>query len=135
MLRAVCVTCRLIKAGEARWVRTQVAIIGAGPAGLLLQQLLHVAGVESVMLELHSREHVEGRIRAGVLEPGTVQLLDQVGVSERLHRDGLAHDGFALSAEGSAFRIDLKGLTGGSRVMVYGQTEVTKDLIACLLYT
>jgi len=110
-------------------VRTQVAIIGAGPAGLLLQQLLHVAGIESVVLEQRSRAYVEDRIRAGVLEPGTVALLDKAGVNARMRRDGLIHDGFALSVDGEPFRIDLKVLTGGSTVMVYGQTEVTKDLI------
>ena len=110
-------------------MRTQVAIIGAGPAGLLLQQLLHVAGIESVVLEQRSRAYVEERIRAGVLEPGTVALLDKVGVSAHLHRDGLIHDGFSLSVDGEMLRIDLKALTGGSTVMVYGQTEVTRDLI------
>ena len=111
-------------------MRTQVAIIGGGPAGLLLQQLLHVAGVESVVLEQRSRDYVEGRIRAGVLEQGTVRLLEEAGVAGRMHSDGLVHDGFSLAADGDRFRIDLKALTGGSTVMVYGQTEVTKDLIA-----
>jgi p-hydroxybenzoate 3-monooxygenase len=110
-------------------VRTQVAIIGAGPAGLLLQQLLHVAGVDSVVLEQRSRGYVESRIRAGVLEAGTVRLLEHVGVAERLARDGLVHDGFSLGADGAPIRIDLKALTG-STVLVYGQTEVTKDLVA-----
>ena len=113
-------------------MRTKVAIVGAGPAGLLLSQLLHVAGVDCVVLEKHDRAHVEGRIRAGVLEPGTVALLDRAGVSERLHRQGLAHEGFSLAADGEAFRIDLAGLTGSS-VTVYGQTEVTKDLIAAAI--
>jgi p-hydroxybenzoate 3-monooxygenase len=89
-------------------VRTQVAIIGAGPAGLLLQQLLHVAGIESVILEQRSRAYVEDRIRAGVLEPGTVALLDRVGVNARMHRDGLIHDGFYLSVDGELLRIDLE---------------------------
>ena len=103
-------------------MRTQVAIIGAGPAGLLLQQLLHVAGIDSVILEQRSRDYVESRIRAGVLEEGTVRLLEQVGVAERMHHDGLVHDGFSLAVDGERFRIDLKALTGGAKVMVYGQT-------------
>ncbi len=110
-------------------MRTQVAIIGGGPAGLLLQQLLHVAGIDSVVLEQRSRDYVEGRIRAGVLEQGAVRLLEHVGVADRMRRDGLVHDGFSLAVDGARFHIDLKALTGGSTVMVYGQTEVTKDLI------
>ena len=110
-------------------MRTQVAIIGAGPAGLLLQQLLHVAGVESIVLEQRDRVYVESRIRAGVLEQCTVDLMDKVGVNARMRREGLIHDGFALAVDGETFRIDLKALTSGKTVMVYGQTEVTKDLI------
>lgn len=110
-------------------MRTQVGIIGAGPAGLLLQQLLHKAGVESVVLEQRSREYVEGRIRAGVLEKVAVDLLREVGLDARLNREGLIHDGFALACDGDTFRIDLKALTGGSTVVVYGQTEVSKDLM------
>ncbi len=109
-------------------MRTKVAIIGAGPAGLLLSQLLHVAGVDSVVLEQRDRAYVESRIRAGVLEHLTASLLERVGVAERLHAEGLPHDGFNLAVDGDQFRIDLHGLTG-KRVMVYGQTEVTKDLI------
>jgi len=109
-----------------------VCIIGGGPAGLLLSQLLHVAGVPSLVLEHRSRAVVERRIRAGVLERGTVALLDRAGVGARLHREGLPHDGFSLALDGDAFRIDLAALTG-SHVMVYGQTEVTKDLIAAVL--
>ena len=109
-------------------MRTQVAIIGAGPAGLLLQQRLHLAGVESVIVERQSRAHVAGRIRAGVLEPGTVRLLEAVGAGERLRREGLVHDGFALAVDGEPFRIDLRALTGAA-VTVYGQTELTRDLM------
>src|SRR3981081_3298016 len=108
--------------------RTQVAIIGAGPSGLLLSQLLHQHGVDSVVLERQSREHVAGRIRAGVLEQGTVDLLVQAKVGERMLSERLVHDGFAVGFAGKTFRVDLKGLTGDA-VSVYGQTEVTKDLL------
>jgi p-hydroxybenzoate 3-monooxygenase len=109
--------------------RTQVAIIGSGPAGLLLGQLLSRAGVDSVILEQRSVAHVLGRIRAGVLEQGTVDLLDEAGVGERLHAQGLAHHGFELAFAGRRHRIDLASLTGGKTVTVYGQTEVTHDLM------
>jgi p-hydroxybenzoate 3-monooxygenase len=109
-------------------MRTQVAIIGSGPAGLLLGQLLHRAGIEAVIVEARSQEHVLGRIRAGVLESGTVELLERAGVAERLHAEGLVHEGFDLAFGGGRHRIDLAGLTG-RRVTVYGQTEVTKDLM------
>src|SRR6202051_3005183 len=108
--------------------RTQVAIIGAGPSGLLLSQLLHLHGVDSVVLERQSRDYVEGRIRAGVLEQGTVDLLSLAKVDQRLQRERLVHDGFALGFAGRSFRVDLKGLTGNG-VSIYGQTEVTKDLM------
>jgi len=108
---------------------TQVAIIGSGPAGLLLSQLLAVQGVRSVILERRSRGYVEGRIRAGVLEQGTVDQLRAAGVSARLDREGLVHTGIELAFAGAHHRIDLKALTGGKVVTVYGQTEVTKDLI------
>jgi len=109
-------------------MRTQVGIVGAGPSGLLLSQLLHLAGIESVVLERRSQAYVEGRIRAGVLEQGTVELLDQAGVGERLHREGLVHGGIELAFGGRRHRIDFEDLTGGKAVTVYGQTEVTKDL-------
>jgi p-hydroxybenzoate 3-monooxygenase len=108
--------------------RTQIAIIGAGPSGLLLSQLLRQHGVDSVVLERQSREHVAGRIRAGVLEQGTVDLLVQANVGGRMLSERLIHDGFAVGFAGKTFRVDLKGLTGGA-VSVYGQTEVTKDLM------
>ena len=110
-------------------MRTQVGIIGSGPAGLLLSQLLHLQGIESVILERQSREHVEGRIRAGVLEQSTVDLLREAQVHERMDQEGIVHEGFALAFDGRSQRIDMHKLTGGNSVMVYGQTEVTKDLI------
>jgi len=109
-------------------LRTKVAIIGAGPAGLLLGQLLHACGIDNVILERRDRDYVLARIRAGVLEQGTVDLLDQVGVAARLHRESLVHDGIELAFAGSRHRIDLKGATGKS-VTIYGQTEVTRDLM------
>jgi p-hydroxybenzoate 3-monooxygenase len=109
--------------------RTQVAIIGAGPSGLLLGQLLQRAGIDAVIIERQSPEYVLSRIRAGVLEQGTVDLLGRAGVDARLHAEGLPHDGFDLCFDGDRHRIDLFGLTGGQRVVVYGQTEVTRDLM------
>jgi p-hydroxybenzoate 3-monooxygenase len=110
-------------------MRTQVAIIGSGPSGLLVSQLLAREGIESVILERKSKAYVLSRIRAGVLEQGTVDLLDQAGIGARMHREGLVHDGFSLAVSGGLHRVDLKGLTGGKTVMVYGQTEVTRDLM------
>lgn len=109
-------------------MRTQVAIIGSGPSGLLLGQLLTQAGIDNVILERSSREHVLSRIRAGVLEEGSCALLDEAGVGARMHREGLPHDGFELAFSGRRHRVDLHQLTG-KRVMVYGQTEVTRDLM------
>jgi len=109
-------------------MRTQVAIVGSGPAGLLLGRLLEVAGVKSVILESRSRDYVLGRIRAGVLESGTVELLERAGVAGRLGEEALLHEGFDLAFSGARLRIDLAALTGKS-VSVYGQTEVTKDLM------
>jgi p-hydroxybenzoate 3-monooxygenase len=108
--------------------RTQVAIIGAGPSGLLLSQLLYLNGIDNVVVERQSRDHVAGRIRAGVLEQGTVDLLLKAKVGERMLKERLVHDGVALGFAGRNVRVDLKSLTG-STVSVYGQTEVTKDLI------
>ena len=113
-------------------MRAQVAIIGAGPAGLLLGELLALAGIETIIVEQKSRGYVEGRIRAGVLETGTVGLLDKLGVSARLHAQSLVHAGFQIAAGGRLQRIDLQALTGKS-VVVYGQTEVTRDLISARL--
>ena len=110
-------------------MRTQVAIIGSGPAGLLLGQLLQRAGIDNVILELRSREYVLGRIRAGVLEAGTVELLERAGVAQRLRAEGLVHEGFDLAFGGARHRIDLAALTGKC-VTVYGQTEITADLMA-----
>ena len=110
-------------------MRAQVAIIGAGPAGLLLGQLLAKAGIDTVVLERKSAAYVLGRIRAGVLEQGTMDLLDEAGVGARMRKEGLPHDGFTLAFAGRQHRIDLKGLTGGKSVCVYGQSEVTRDLM------
>jgi p-hydroxybenzoate 3-monooxygenase len=109
-------------------MRTQVGIVGSGPAGLLLSQLLHLQDIETVILERRSRDYVEGRIRAGVLEQGTVATLSEAGVGERMRRESLVHEGIHLSFDGQLHRIDFKALVGGA-VTVYGQTEVTKDLI------
>lgn len=108
-------------------MRTQVAIIGAGPSGLLLSQLLYRYGIDSVVLERCTREHVESRVRAALLEQGTVNLLAQAGVAERLERESLIHSGFTLALDEQVQRIDLKALTGHG-VTLYGQAEVTKDL-------
>jgi p-hydroxybenzoate 3-monooxygenase len=109
--------------------RTQVAIIGAGPAGLMLGHLLHLRGIDSVILENRSREYVIERVRAGVLEQGTVDLMIATGVGERLQREGMRHEGIHLAFSGSRHRIDMAGLTGGRAITIYGQNEVVKDLI------
>jgi p-hydroxybenzoate 3-monooxygenase len=114
-------------------MRTQVGIIGAGPAGLLLAQMLHQRGIDAVVLEARSRDHVEGRIRAGLLEQGSVDTLTAAGVAGRLHREGLVHHGLELRFAGAARRIDLAGLTGGKVVTIYGQQEAVKDMIAARL--
>jgi p-hydroxybenzoate 3-monooxygenase len=109
-------------------LRTKVAIIGAGPAGLLLGQLLRSYGIDNVILERQTPEYVLGRIRAGLLEEGTVRLLDEVGASQRAHAEGLVHDGIELAFGGDRHRIDIKAATGKT-MMIYGQTEVTLDLM------
>jgi p-hydroxybenzoate 3-monooxygenase len=118
-------------------MRTQVVIVGAGPCGLMLGALLAAGGVDAVIVERRSRDYVLGRIRAGVLEQGTVDALARVGAGARLAREGLAHEGFAIGHDGRRLRVDLAALTGGRHVTVYGQTEVTRDLMdlradACL---
>ncbi|PMZ89860.1 MULTISPECIES: 4-hydroxybenzoate 3-monooxygenase [unclassified Pseudomonas] len=110
-------------------MKTQVAIIGAGPSGLLLGQLLHNAGIDTLIVERQTPDYVLGRIRAGVLEQGTVELLREAGVAQRMDREGLVHEGVELLVGGHRQRLDLKALTGGKTVMVYGQTEVTRDLM------
>jgi len=114
-------------------MRTQIGIVGAGPAGLFLSLLLQRVGIESVVLEMHTRKYVEERIRAGVLEQGTVDLMHELGVSERLKRQGLQHGGIELRFGGRGHRIDFRELTGGKCVTIYAQHEVIKDLIAARL--
>jgi p-hydroxybenzoate 3-monooxygenase len=114
-------------------MRTQVGIIGAGPAGLLLAQMLHQRGIDSVMLEARSRAHVESRIRAGLLEQGSVGTMTEAGVADRLHREALVHHGLDLRFRGQDHRVDLSGLTGGKAVTIYGQQEAVKDMIAIRL--
>jgi p-hydroxybenzoate 3-monooxygenase len=114
-------------------VRTQVGIVGGGPAGLLLGHLLHRAGIEAVVIEARDRAYVEKRVRAGVLEQGTVDLLIESGVGERLRRQGIAHHGLELRFAGEGHRIALSELTGGRSITIYGQQEVVKDLIAARL--
>ncbi|HEV7246509.1 MAG TPA: 4-hydroxybenzoate 3-monooxygenase [Shinella sp.] len=110
-------------------MRVQVAIIGSGPSGLLLGQLLGNAGIETVILDRSSKAHILSRVRAGVLEEGTVGLMEKAGVGSRMRAEGLPHNGFSLAFDGRDHRIDLFDLTGGRQVMVYGQTELTRDLI------
>jgi len=109
--------------------RTQVAIVGAGPAGLLLGQLLHKAGIDNVIVERQSGEYVLGRIRAGILEQVTVDLMDEAGIGARLHREGIVHHSIELAFDGRRHPIDVQGLTGGKVVTAYGQTELTHDLM------
>src|SRR5260370_42599625 len=108
--------------------RTQVGIVGAGPAGLMLSHLLHLQGIESVVVEARSRKYVEDRVRAGLLEQGTVDLLIETGVGERMKREGLTHRGIELRFSGRGHRIDLSQLTSGKAVTIYAQHEVINDL-------
>ena len=109
-------------------MRTQIAIIGAGPAGLMLGRLLELAGIDAVIIEQRSAEYVQGRIRAGVLEQGSVELMERVGLGDRLHREGLPHNGIELLFDGQKQRLDFHALIGRN-VTVYGQTEITRDLM------
>src|SRR5688572_7431851 len=115
--------------------RTQVAIIGAGPAGLILGHLLHLRGIDSIIIENRDREYVIHRVRAGVLEQGTVDLMYEMGVSDRLAREGLRHEGLYLACDGTRHHIDLAGLTNGRAITIYGQGEVVKDLIDARIAT
>jgi len=112
--------------------RTQVGIIGAGPAGLILSHLLHLEGIDSVVLEVHTRKYIEERVRAGVLEQGTVELLTEMGVGDRLKREGLVHRGVEFRFRGQGHRIDFQSLVGRS-ITIYAQQEVVKDLVAARL--
>ncbi|HXR12873.1 MAG TPA: 4-hydroxybenzoate 3-monooxygenase, partial [Gaiellaceae bacterium] len=114
-------------------MRTQVGIVGAGPAGLTLARLLEVAGIESVVIENRDREYVQQRIRAGVLEQGTVELLREAGIAQRMDRDGIVHHGIHLQFEGERHHVPLSELADGRSITIYGQTEVVKDLIAARL--
>src|SRR5919198_4605748 len=107
-------------------MRTQVGIVGAGPAGLVLSLLLDEAGIESIILEDRSREYVEKRVRAGVLEQGTVDLLVEHGVGERMRREGIVHHGIELRFRRRGHRIPISDLTGGRSIMIYGQQEIVK---------
>ena len=109
-------------------MKTQIAIIGGGPSGLLLSQLLDLNGIDNILLEKHSREYVLGRIRAGVLEHGFAALMREAQCGERMDKEGEIHDGFEIAHDGIRDRVDLEGLTGGNTVVVYGQTELTRDL-------
>jgi p-hydroxybenzoate 3-monooxygenase len=114
-------------------IRTQVGIVGAGPAGLLLSHLLHLQGIDSVVIESHSRQHIEERVRAGVLEQGTADLLTAAGVGDRMRRQGLVHHGIELRFNRQGHRIDFAELTGGRAIMVYAQHEIVKDLVSTRL--
>ena len=122
-----------LRLGKGAGVRTQVGIVGAGPAGLTLARLLENAGIDTVILEARSREYCEARIRAGVLEQGTVDLLRDAGVGERMDREGIVHHGISLQFDGERHRIPLSELANGRSIVIYGQTEVVKDLIQARL--
>ena len=109
-------------------MKTQVCIIGGGPSGLLLSQLMHLQGIDTIVLERQSREYVLARIRAGVLEHGFAELMREAQCGERMDREGEIHEGFFIAHDGALDRIDLHKYSGGSSVVVYGQTELTRDL-------
>ena len=113
-------------------MKTQIAIIGAGPAGLLLSKLLSDNSVDNIVIEKRTAEHVSGRIRAGILEPGTVELLKNAKIADRLTKEGLNHKGFFISSNNILQRIDLSHHANRGNVTVYGQTEITKDLMRYL---
>jgi p-hydroxybenzoate 3-monooxygenase len=114
-------------------IRTQVGIIGAGPAGLLLSHILHLQGIESIVLEKSSRDTVEAIIKAGVLEQGTVDLMNEIGAGDRMMKEGLKHEGIIMRFDGRDERIHFPELTGGKSVMIYAQHDVNKDLIKARL--
>src|SRR5947207_531515 len=115
-------------------MRTQVGIIGAGPAGLMLAQLLHLEGIESIVIESHTRQYIEERVRAGVLEQGTVEMMTAMGVGDRLHREGLTHEGVEFCFQNKRRRVDFKEMSGRT-ITVYAQHEVIKDLVAARIAT
>src|SRR3954465_9753584 len=117
----------------SRDMRTQVAIVGGGPAGLMLGRLLELRGIESVVIERRDRDYVQQRVRAGVLEQATMDLMDEVGLGARMHAEGLVHHGVELRFGGEGHRIALSDLTGGRAITIYGQQEVVKDLIGARL--
>src|SRR3954464_12442923 len=116
-------------------VRTQVAIVGGGPAGLMLGRLLELRGIDTVILEARDREYVQQRVRAGVLEQATMDLMDEVGLGQRMHREGLVHRGVELRFDGRGHRIALSDLTGGRAITIYGQQKVVEDLIEARIAT